>query len=238
MNEIDIKNFSKFYENKNQKAACIKINFQAKLGDIVGILGPNGAGKSTLLKTICGIQYPSSGQINIFGKSQLHEFRKICAYVPEVPELNKNLTVKESLFFASNLTDFKTDAIKKNIKTAIEISELEEVLNKKISSLSKGFLQRTSLALAICKNPKVLILDEFSAGLDPLQNLKIQNQIKNLAKNKIIILSSHNLEESQKLCSKFYILKQGQIVSFGTLQEILSQSKSSSLEDAYIKLTS
>lgn len=94
------------------------------------------------------------------------------------------------------------------------------------------------MALAICKNPKVLILDEFSAGLDPLQNLKIQNQIKNLAKNKIIILSSHNLEESQKLCSKFYILKQGQIVSFGTLQEILSQSKSSSLEDAYIKLTS
>lgn len=238
MNEIDIKNFSKFYENKNQKAACIKINFQANLGDIVGILGPNGAGKSTLLKTICGIQYPSSGQINIFGKSQLHEFRKICAYVPEVPELNKNLTVKESLLIASNLTDFKTDAIKKNIKTAIEISELEEVLNKKISSLSKGFLQRTSLALAICKNPKVLILDEFSAGLDPLQNLKIQNQIKNLAKNKIIILSSHNLEESQKLCSKFYILKQGQIVSFGTLQEILSQSKSSSLEDAYIKLTS
>lgn len=238
MNEIDIKNFSKFYESKNQKAACTKINFQANLGEIVGILGPNGAGKSTFLKTICGLQYQSEGQINIFGKSQLSDFRKICAYVPEVPELNKNLTVKESLFFAANLTDFKTDEIKKNIKTAIEISNLDEVLNKKISSLSKGFLQRTSLALAISKNPKVLILDEFSAGLDPLQNLKIQNQIKNLAKNKIIILSSHNLSEAQNLCSKFYILNKGQIVSFGTLQEILTKNKSSSLEEAYIKLTS
>ncbi len=237
MEEISILNLYKFYDSK-KTAALNGIDFYAKSGEITGILGANGAGKSTLLKIISGVQYASSGKILVCGEEETDKIRSFCAYVPENPSLNKNLSVKETLFFEAALSCAKKKEILENINRAVEISDLSEVLEKKVSSLSKGFLQRTSLAVAICKNPKILILDEFSAGLDPRQTIKIRKQIKNFAKDRIVIFSTHHLDEAAALCSSLYILNHGKVSVKGSAAEILREADSSTLEEAYVKFTS
>lgn len=230
-NSIIVESFTKKYSNK---IACNKINFTAKQNSIVGLLGPNGAGKTTLLKTISGIIYPTIGYISVYNFTSIEQIRKITGYVPETPELENNLTVKETLCLQSSLYS-KTN---KNeiINNAIKLCGLQEVLSSYIKNLSKGYKQRVSLAKALCINPKVLILDEFFSGLDPSQIVELKNKIKQLSKNTTIIFSTHNLQEAISLCNDFYILDKGNIATHGTKESIIANTDSKSFEEAFFKI--
>lgn len=231
--------FTKTFGSKNnEKIACSKINFLAEKGNVTVLLGENGAGKSTLLKSLCGTQYETSGKISVLGETDFEKIRLITAFVPEIPVLDLNLTVKETVYIEGMIHGLKGKALKENADFAFEKSELKDVLNVKASALSKGFRQRLSLAKALSFNPEVLILDEFSGGLDPSQIQKMRNTIKKLAEKKAVILSTHNLNECENLSDKVYILHKGQTASCGTTEEICSQFSVKTLQEAFFKITS
>ena len=177
-NTVELLSFTKKYASK---FVFKEVDFVAKSNSITGLLGPNGAGKSTILKTISGVIYPTDGTVKVCGFDDPAEIRKITGYVPEHPELEGNLTVKETLLLESGLYCSGSD-IESNVGFAVDFTGLNEVLNVKVKTLSKGFAQRLSLAKALCIDPKILILDEFSAGLDPKQIVELRNKIKKLSK--------------------------------------------------------
>lgn len=237
-NKVIVESFTKLYGTKsNPIEACSNIDFTATKGIVTGIIGPNGAGKSSLLKAISGIHYASSGKIKICGISCLNEIREIVGFVPETPELDSFLTVKETLYQAALLHSVDNKDIDYNIERVVKQLELQSVIDKKTSILSKGFKQRVSIAKAIVFNPKVLVLDEFSGGLDPAQIVSIRKLIQNIAKDCITILSTHHIEDALSLCTYIYIINQGHIVSSGTPQEITNNTHTANLEEAFLCLT-
>lgn len=233
-NEIELISFCKDY---GKFPACKNINFYAEKNSITGILGPNGAGKTSVLKAICGLHYQTSGTLKICGTEEIDKFKKLTAFVPEVPELDSSLTVKETLFFEAEISGLKKTETELTIKNAAEICGLEEVFSKKISELSKGFKQRTSLAKAICKLPKILVLDEFSAGLDPAQIASFRKKIKELSSSMTIIFSTHHIEEAVSLCNRIYIISNGEVAACGTEKEITKKFNCKNLEEAFICAT-
>lgn len=235
---ISVKDFSKTYgKGTKEKVACSSIDFSAEMGQVIGLLGPNGAGKSTLLKSLAGIQYPTSGIISVCGTEDFREIRKLTGYVPEFPELDKKLTVYETLYLEAKLHGITEPELQKNIEKALELAELKDVANQKIGVLSKGYTQRTSFAKAISHNPKVLILDEFSGGLDPAQTVRMRKNVKKLSQKKIVIHSTHRIEEAEQLCDYIYVMHGGSIVAKGTIQDLVSFSGKKNLEDAFLFLT-
>lgn len=233
-NEVELISFCKDY---GKFSACKNINFYAEKNSITGILGPNGAGKTSVLKAICGLHYQTSGTIKICGTEETDEFKKLTAFVPEVPELDSSLTVKETLFFEAEISGQKKNEAEMTVKKAAEICGLEEVFSKKISNLSKGFKQRTSLAKAICKLPKILVLDEFSAGLDPAQIASFRKKLKELSSSMTIIFSTHHIEEAVSLCNRIYIIANGEVAACGTEKEITKKFNCKNLEEAFICAT-
>ncbi len=237
-NYVELKSFTKIYkQGKKNIYACENIDFKAQKGSITGLLGPNGAGKSTLLKALCGVHYATNGSINVCGFTDSADIREVCGYVPEFPILEANMTVQEVLLTQAALHKLDKKEAIENIKKASNILNLNDVLDAKVKTLSKGYKQRVSFAKALSFNPTVLVLDEFSAGLDPAQVVSLRKSIKHLAKDKIIILSTHRIEEAESLCDNVYILSQGKMVCSGTIKEITTLSKTSSLEQAFLKLT-
>ncbi len=235
---IVIEAFTKIYgKGTVDKAACRDLDFSAKVGQVVGLLGPNGAGKSTLLKALCGFHYPSGGSVSVCGSSDFREIRQITGYVPEFPSLDKRLTVLETLYLEAKIHGVPESGLKKNIEKALHLAELEDVVDKKVGALSKGYAQRTSFAKAVCHDPCVLILDEFSGGLDPAQTAKMRKNIKKLSSDKIIIQSTHRIEEAEQLCDYLYIMDRGSFVARGSSAEIIRASGKRTLEEAFISLT-
>lgn len=234
---VEVKNFSRtFIENGKEIFACRDISFNAEKNSITGILGQNGAGKSTLIKSICGIQYPTSGFIKINDCDDFCEIRKSVSYVSENAELEENLTVKEILYLeAQCFNSSDTKEISSVVKKAAETFELEDVLLKKAKNLSKGFRQRVNLAKAICKNSSVIVLDELSSGLDPIQVKKLSQTIKKISKNRCIIFSTHRINEIKELCDKVIIMKEGRIILEGSTTEIIKKTDAKSLEEAFEK---
>lgn len=230
-NTVELLSFTKKYASK---FVFKEVDFFAKSNSITGLLGPNGAGKSTILKTISGVIYPTDGTVKVCGFDDPAEIRKITGYVPEHPELEGNLTVKETLLLESGLYCSGSD-IESNVGFAVDFTGLNEVLNVKVKTLSKGFAQRLSLAKALCIDPKILILDEFSAGLDPKQIVELRNKIKKLSKKITVIFSTHHIEEASSLCDEIYIIDKGIVKSHGTVDEIIKVSGAKNLEDAYLK---
>ncbi len=228
--EVCVKDFCKIFgKGRNQKTACSNINFQAKSGEVTGIIGPNGAGKSTLLKAICGYFLPSSGSITKPERS---------VFIPEYPDFEcENQNVYEYLFFHSLLSGIKKEAVLSLVKKALSDCDLLEVAASKLSVLSKGFRQRVEVARAIVCNPSLIVMDEFSSGLDPIQIVNMKKLIKGLSKSKVFILSTHNIDYALKLCHKIYILNRGQVVAQGTADEIIGISRQQNLEAAFVKLT-
>ncbi|HCA20539.1 MAG TPA: ABC transporter ATP-binding protein [Treponema sp.] len=233
-----LSSFSKRYgpEEKNGWA-CREIDFEAEKGKITGLLGPNGAGKSTLIKTLCGIQYATSGNLCVCGLTDFTDIRRVTGYVPETPELEENLTVIETLRQESFLRGDSRQSTDAFLKSAMKMMDLSDVASKKIKALSKGYRQRVSLARAVSFDSKVLVLDEFSGGLDPAQIVKIRKSIKKLSADKIVILSTHHIEEAESLCDLIYIMDRGTVVAKGSVQEILKQSGRKNLEEAFLSLT-
>jgi ABC-2 type transport system ATP-binding protein len=232
-NEVEIVSLCKSY---GKKIACDGINFSAEKNSITGILGKNGAGKSTLLKSLCGIHYPSSGTVKIGGNSDFNVIRKKVAFVPEIPQLDMRLTVKETLFFEAEISCVPAEKIPCVVENAVSVCGLEKFFFAKINSLSRGFRQRTSLAKALCKNPEVLVLDEFSAGLDPEQISIFRGELKKISKSSTVIFSTHRVEDASSLCRKIYFLCGGKICAEGSEGEILKSSSCINLEEAFIKI--
>ncbi|MBO4320769.1 MAG: ABC transporter ATP-binding protein [Treponema sp.] len=235
---VVIKSFTKIYGKKGaERKACDNVDFEAVSGSVTGILGPNGAGKSTLLKAAGGIVYPTEGTVTVAGFTDLKDIRAVTGNVPEFPHLDGKLTVKEALTQNIYLHGYKQKDLDRLLSAAIKASDLDDVLYQKISSLSKGYTQRVSFALAVSFDPKVLILDEFSGGLDPAQIVKIRRSIKKLAEKKIVILSTHLIQEAESLCDYIYVMNNGHVAARGTKEEIVRETGCQNLEKAFLKLT-
>ena len=199
--------------NKNFKDFRVlnNISLELKKGEITGLLGVNGAGKSTLIRILAGYYNDWDGQISMNGlnyKKNLNEIKKITGYLPENNPLYKEMSVQEYLKFIICLYRIKVE----NYNEIIEKTGLSDVLKKKISTLSKGFKQRIGIASSIIHNPLLLLLDEPISGLDPLQLNEIRGLIKDLSKNKIILFSSHILQEIDLVCDKIIIINKGEII--------------------------
>ena len=199
--------------NKNFKDFRVlnNISLELKKGEITGLLGVNGAGKSTLIRILAGYYDDWDGQISMNGldyKKNLKEIKKTTGYLPENNPLYKEMYVEEYLKFIISLYRIKVE----NYNEIIEKTGLSDVLKKKISTLSKGFKQRIGIACSIIHNPLLLLLDEPISGLDPLQLNEIRGLIKDLSKNKIILFSSHILQEIDLVCDKIIIINKGEII--------------------------
>ena len=206
------------------------ISFHVKEGEILGFLGPNGAGKSTTMNMMTGYLSSTSGSIKINGIDILEnpiEAKKNIGYLPEIPPLYMDMTVNEYLTFVARLKKIKKSELKEHISTTLKRVEIEHVQNRLIKNLSKGYKQRVGLASALIGNPKLLILDEPTVGLDPKQIIEMRALIKDLSKKHTIILSSHILSEISAICDKIMIINKGTMVALDSpenLQHLFSKN--------------
>jgi len=199
--------------SKNFKDLKVLNNISLKLkkGEINGLLGINGAGKSTLMRILAGYYDIWDGEINLNGidfKKELKKVQKITGYLPENNPLYKEMYVEEYIKFIINLYNVEVG----NFNAIIEQTGLSNVLNKKIEILSKGFKQRIGIASSIIHNPQLLLMDEPTSGLDPFQLNEIRKLIKDISENKIILFSSHILQEIDLICDKIIIIHKGEII--------------------------
>ena len=217
---IELQNLVKDYGSLR---AVDTINFSIKEGEILGFLGPNGAGKSTTLKMITCFLTPTSGNIQIGELNVLEhskEIRKMIGYLPEHNPLYLEMTVFDYLKFVSEVREISEENFKKILMKTIKKCGLSEVISRPIKTLSKGFRQRVGIAQAIIHDPKILILDEPTSGLDPNQIVEIRALIKELGREKTLIISSHILQEVQAVCDRIVIINKGKIVGQGTTEEL------------------
>lgn len=222
-----------------QQKAVDEISFEAKPGKILGFLGPNGAGKSTTMKMLTGYLKPTSGTAKLCGfdsQEDSLEVRRIMGYLPENTPLYTDMYVQEFLLFVANTYQLQNAELR--VKETIERVGLGPEQHKKIAMLSKGYRQRVGLAQAIIHHPKVLILDEPTSGLDPNQLTDIRELIKNLGRDKTVILSTHIMQEVEALCDEVIIINKGKIVANATITELKNEHQMTSLEDIFRKLTS
>ncbi len=219
---IEVKNLSKHFGDKK---AVDGISFTAEDGEILGFLGPNGAGKSTTMNILTGYISSTDGVALIDGVDILEnpiKAKQKIGYLPEQPPLYMDMTVKEYLSFVYDLKKCKLPR-NTHLKDICNLVKIENVYNRVIKNLSKGYKQRVGLAQALVGNPNVLILDEPTVGLDPNQIIEIRTLIKRLGKNHTVILSSHILSEVQAVCDKIVVINQGKIVADDT-EENLSKN--------------
>lgn len=211
---IEVKNLTKRY---GVNTALDNVSFTVDEGTIVGFLGPNGAGKSTTMNIITGYLSATSGSVTVQGKSTLenpNEVKKLIGYLPEMPPLYLDMTVKEYLNFMYELKGVKLDR-QQHIGEICRLTKIDNVYNRLVGNLSKGYKQRVGIAQALLGSPKVIILDEPTVGLDPLQIIEIRDLIRQLGQAHTVILSSHILSEVQAICEKILIIAHGKLLAFG-----------------------
>ena len=212
MSAIEIKGVSKLYGSQK---ALDAVDLEIKGGEVLGLLGPNGAGKSTLMKILAGQMLPTSGYAKIHGMgipADTIKLKSLVGYLPENNPLYPEMYVREYLLFVLEMYG-KTPDLKKRVDRMIELTGLVPEQHKKIGALSKGYRQRVGLAQALIHDPKVLILDEPTTGLDPNQLLEIRSLISSLGKEKTVILSTHIMQEVEAICGRVVILNHGNIVA-------------------------
>ncbi|MFV9684898.1 ABC transporter ATP-binding protein [Pseudomonas sp. NY15367] len=222
---IDIRNLTKRFA---QHTAVDDLSFQVQPGEVLGFLGPNGAGKSTTMKMLTGFLAPTSGTASILGcdiQTQTLEAQRQIGYLPEGAPCYGDMTVRGFLEFIAEVRGFRGAEKKLRVQHAVERLELDKVLEQSIETLSKGFKRRVGLAQAILHDPRVLILDEPTDGLDPNQKHQVRQLIQGLAQDKIVIISTHILEEVTALCTRAVVIAQGRLLADGTPLELESRSR-------------
>ena len=222
---IEISHLTKKFD---QFVAIDDLSFSIHEGEVLGFLGPNGAGKSTTMKVITGFLSPSSGRVTIDGhdiSTAALEAKRLIGYLPEGAPSYGDMTTLEFLRFIAQVRGFRGAEIEQKVDQVINEVALQTVRDQSIETLSKGFKRRVGLAQAIMHDPKVLILDEPTDGLDPNQKHHVRALIKSLATDKIVIISTHILEEVTAVCSRAVIIANGKIVADGTPSELESQSR-------------
>lgn len=213
---IEVKNLTKRYDGH---LAVDHLSFTLEEGRIYGFLGPNGAGKSTTMNMLTGYLAPSEGTININGFDILEEpeeARKCMGYLPELPPLYMDMTVMEYLKFAAGLKKIPKAKRTEAIEQALEVSGTMDVKERLIRNLSKGYRQRVGLAQAVLGFPDIIILDEPTVGLDPIQMIEMRDTIRNLAKGHTVLLSSHILSEVSAICDHILIISHGKLIASDT----------------------
>lgn len=217
----------------NNFTAVNKISFSAAQGEVVGFLGPNGAGKSTSMKMITGFLTPSSGTAYIGGYDILEqplEAKRLLGYLPEGAPSYPDMTVAQFISFIADIRGIKKSEKELKINNVINKVNLQSVLSQRIETLSKGFKRRVGLAQALIHDPSVLILDEPTDGLDPNQKREMRKLISEMAKDKVIILSTHILEEVEAVCDRVIVVSSGKIILDSTPEELaLKQAKRSAI---------
>lgn len=220
---ISVEHLTKWYGDFK---AVDDLSFEIDEGHVYGFLGPNGAGKSTTMNIITGCLSATSGSVKIDGHDILEEpkeAKKQIGYLPEQPPLYMSETPVEYLRFVAEAKGLKGEAVKKQIQEVIEQTGLEPVKNRRISALSKGYKQRVGIAQALLGNPKVIILDEPTVGLDPIQIIDIRNLIRDLGKDHTVIFSSHILSEVQTICDRILIIAGGKLIAFDKPENLEKQ---------------
>lgn len=221
------------------KALAInQVSFAVDGSKVVGFLGPNGAGKSTSMKIITGYLKPTEGSVHVHGLDiwqNESEAKRLIGYLPENNPLYIDMFVLESLRFTANI--YKLRQPQKRIAEVIDLVGLGEERKKKIKQLSKGYKQRLGIAQAMLHDPKILILDETTAGLDPNQLQDIRRLIRTLGKEKIVVLSTHIMQEVEAVCEEVVFINKGKIVGNFPLHDLAENYDNKSLEDVFSFLT-
>ena len=217
---IQVENLTKYYHTL---CAVDQINFDIQKGEILGLLGPNGAGKTTTLRMLTGYLQPSSGNIHVKGLSidqHMLEIKKILGYLPESAPLYHDMLVFDYLNYVAAVREINGDQKLARIRRLADLCGINEVMHQPIGELSKGYKQRVGLAHAMMNDPEVLVLDEPTSGLDPNQIVEIRKIIKEIGKEKTIILSTHILSEAEATCDRIVIISQGKIVADGSTENL------------------
>jgi ABC-2 type transport system ATP-binding protein len=233
--QLEVKNLSKIFDDK---LVVNNISFTAKKGQIVGFLGPNGAGKTTTMRMITGFLNPTAGTVCLNGIDILKnplEAKQQFGYLPEGAPSYLDMRVYDFLKFIAKLRGYKGSKLLDCLDRIINQVNLREVLNKPIDTLSKGFKRRVGLAQAILHDPPILILDEPTDGLDPNQKHEVRELIKDMAKDKVIILSTHILEEVEAICTRVIIISMGKIIADDIPKKLANNTEE--LEKFFRKIT-
>lgn len=231
--DIVVENLTKKY---GAQRAVDDITFRVKTGEVLGFLGPNGAGKTTTMKAITTFLMPNAGDIHV-GQFSIHDHpedvKKRIGYLPENNPLYDEMPMIDYLIFVARLQGIEKSKIKDRVLEMVRITGLGSEKHKKIGELSKGYRQRVGLAQALIHDPDVLILDEPTSGLDPNQIVEIRELIKEIGREKTVILSSHILAEVEATCDRILIINKGKIVADGTPDQLRKQSQGQEI----VKLT-
>ena len=220
---ITVKNITKRY---GDFTALREVSLETQPGEVVGLLGPNGAGKTTLMRIITGFLTPTSGRVIVDGldiSESTEAIQSKIGYLPENAPLYSDLTVLEHLQFSAELHGITGDKQKQAIREVAETTGIADRLYFTVAELSKGYKQRLGLAQALIHNPKILILDEPTTGLDPNQILEIRELIKKLGEDKTVILSTHIMQEVEAVCNRVVMINQGSVVAEGSPAELMQQ---------------
>ena len=216
------------------------ISFSVAKGEVLGFLGPNGAGKSTTMRMITGFIPPTSGTAVICGHDILKDpigAKSALGYLPEAAPSYRAMTVEDFLTFIAKARGFSGAAVKERVAAVIEKARLANVAKQTIDTLSKGYRQRTCFAQAILHDPQVLIMYEPTDGLDPNQKFVVREMIKEMAKEKAIIISTHILEEVDAVCTRAIIIAQGEVKADGTPEKLRALDPSGKLDVVFRNLT-
>ena len=217
---IEVRNLTKVY---GKKKAVDDLSFTIEDGEIFGFLGPNGAGKSTTMNIITGCLSATEGTVVIDGNDifeEAYKAKKNVGYLPEQPPLYMDMTVEEYLRFVAEAKKVKKDKLPEEVDRVMKKTSILDVHNRLIKTLSKGYKQRVGIAQALIGNPKVIILDEPTVGLDPRKIIEIRDLIRNLGKEHTVILSSHILQEVNSVCDKIMIIAHGKLKVCATPEEL------------------
>jgi ABC-2 type transport system ATP-binding protein len=221
---IKVDNLTKAF---GPKLAVNRISFSVERGEVLGFLGPNGAGKSTSMRMITGFIPPTEGKITVGGHDMVENpipAKALIGYLPENAPAYSDMTVYGFLNFAAELRGLRGETRKKAVNRAVEMCFLDSVIHQSIDTLSKGYRHRTCFAQSIIHDPEVLILDEPTDGLDPNQKHEVRTLIRRMGEKKVIIFSTHILEEVDAACTRAIIIDRGQIVANGTPQQLRQKS--------------
>ncbi len=220
--------------------AVDNLSFQVQPGEVLGFLGPNGAGKSTTMKMITGFLQPSSGRVDIFGYDMWRNplpAKKMLGYLPEGAPSYGEMSVRDFLAFIADVRGLRGADKKRAIATAAEKSALTDVMMQTVDTLSKGYRRRVGIAQAILHDPQVLILDEPTDGLDPNQKHHVRELIRSLSQEKLVIVSTHILEEVSAVCTRAMIIARGKLLVDETPTALAARAPSGRLDDVFRQLT-
>lgn len=224
-------------KNYGRVRACSDVSFEAHPGEVTALAGPNGAGKSTILKILSGVLLPDEGTVEV-GTLNIHDdpvgSRRIVGTLFEDNPLYGEMTVLEHLVYVAGIYGAGKLLSMRAAESAIESCKLSSVAKRRVSSLSRGFRQRTGLALSLVHDPEILILDEPTSGLDPVQLEEFRSILHSVSRTKTILLSTHIMQEIESICEKIIIVNEGRIIASGTLSDVCAGAGTDSIEKAFL----